>query len=267
MPDTVIKKSIQRFFETGEVRQLDDEIVAEYRLHIHLDGEPFLQATLSPYLINEFVIGFLRTRGLIEAIEDVASLEVRGDKAVVVRAPNFHGKLPTLGLLESTGSRNVRPEEVLTSKIHESDLRVSSRTIIRGVRMLSEMPLYKRTGGTHCSILFNETGDPLASAEDIGRHNAVDKVIGSGLLKGMDFSKSWLAVSGRLPADMVVKPALIGIPLIASVSAPTTEGIEMGASSGVAVVGFTRGGRLNCYTCPERIVPGGSQDSASAKRE
>lgn len=255
MPDTVIKKSIHRFFESGEVKHLEDEVIAEFRLHLHLDGEPFLQATLSPYLVEEFVIGFLRTRGLIEGIGDVSSLEISGNKAIVVRVPKFNGKVPKLSLLESTGSRNVRPEEVLASRILESDLRVSARTIIRGLRMLSEMPLYKRTGGTHCSILFNETGDPLASAEDIGRHNAVDKVVGSGLLGGLDFKRSWLAVSGRLPADMVLKPALAGIPIVASVSAPTTEGIEMGESSGVAVVGFTRGGRLNCYSYPARIVP------------
>jgi FdhD protein len=79
-------------------------------------------------------------------------------------------------------------------------------------------------------------------------------VIGSGMKKGIDFGGCWLAVSGRLPADMVIKPALLGIPLVASVSAPTTEGIEMGARAGIAVVGFTRGGRLNAYTYPERIL-------------
>lgn len=256
MDDLIVRKPVRRFFESGEAKDLDDEVVAEFRLHMHLDGEPFLQATLSPNLIEEFVVGFLRTRGLIEGIEDLSSLEIFGDKAIAVRTPKFKGKFPTLSLLESTGTRNVRPEEILFSKIPESDFRVSAGSIIRGVRMLSEMPLYTSTGGTHCAILFGPTGDLLASAEDIGRHNAVDKVIGSAMIKGTDFSRSWLAVSGRLPADMVFKPALLGIPLIASVSAPTTEGVEMGASSGVSVVGFTRGGRMNCYTFPERIVPG-----------
>ncbi|RPJ01376.1 MAG: formate dehydrogenase accessory sulfurtransferase FdhD, partial [Deltaproteobacteria bacterium] len=251
MPDLIGRKAIRRFFESGEVKDLDDEVAAEFRLHIHLDGEPFLQATLSPYLVEEFVVGFLRTRGLIQAIEDVSSLKVHGDKATVTRSSKFHGKMPTLNLLESTGSRNVGPEELLFSKIPESDLRISARSIVHGVRMLSEMPLYMRTGGTHCAILFGPTGNLLASAEDIGRHNAVDKVIGSALIKRTDFSRSWLAVSGRLPADMVLKPALLGIPLVASVSAPTIEGVEMGERSGVAVVGFTRGGRLNCYTYPD----------------
>ena len=254
MADIILKKPIRRFFESGELKELDDEVIAESRLHIHLDGEPFLQATLSPYLVEEFVIGFLRTRGLIQGMGDLSSLDVKGSTAFVVRAPRLRGKLPNFTLLESTGSRNVAPEEILTKSSADTGFRVPARSVIHGVRMLAEMPLYLRTGGTHCAILFAAAGDPLTSAEDIGRHNAVDKVIGNGMKKSIDFTACWLAVSGRLPADMVLKPALLGIPLVASVSAPTTEGIEMGGRAGIAVVGFTRGGRLNAYTHPERIL-------------
>jgi FdhD protein len=255
MDGIILRKPIRRFFESGEVKGLDDEVIAESRLHLHLDGEPFLQATISPYLVEEFVIGFLRTRGLIEGMGDISSIEVKGHEALIVRSPRLRGKLPSLSLLESTGSRNVMPEEILKrSPAAATDFRVSVRSLIHGVRMLAEMPLYLRTGGTHCAILFAAKGEALASAEDIGRHNAVDKVIGSGMKEGIDFGGCWLAVSGRLPADMVIKPALLGIPLVASVSAPTTEGIEMGARAGIAVVGFTRGGRLNAYTYPERIL-------------
>jgi FdhD protein len=254
MDEIVIRMGIRRFFESGDVKELEDEVVAESRLHLHLDGKPFLQATISPYMLEEFVIGFLRTRGLIQGIGDISSLEVKGNEAFVNRVPGLRGKLPELTLLESTGSRNVMPEELLTGSAPGTDFRVSALSMIRGVRMLAEMPLYTRTGGTHCAILFTAKGNLLTSAEDIGRHNAVDKVIGSGMKKGIDFGGCWLAVSGRLPADMVLKPALLGIPLVASVSAPTTEGIEMGRRAGIAVVGFTRGGRLNAYTYPERIL-------------
>lgn len=255
MADLVRQKTIFRFSESGEVKERDDEIVAEFRLHIHLDGQPFLQAVLTPYLVEEFVVGFLRTRGLIEEFEDISSLELKGNEVLVSRGPRFSGKMPQLSLLESTGSRNVRHEEVLTSRIPESGFRIQAGLLIQGMRMLAEMPLFTRTGGTHCAILFDANGNGRVSAEDIGRHNAVDKVIGGGMIKRLDFGKCWLAVSGRLPADMVVKPALVGIPLIGSVSAPTTEGVEMGERSGVTVVGFIRGGRMNCYTHPERIIP------------
>jgi FdhD protein len=125
---------------------------------------------------------------------------------------------------------------------------------LKSMEELSRMPLYSRSGGTHCAVLFSERGEALVAAEDIGRHNAVDKVIGGGMKKGLDFTACWLAVSGRLPADMVVKPLLAGIPLVASVSAPTSGGVALGESSGLTVVGFVRGGRLNCYAHPERII-------------
>jgi FdhD protein len=124
---------------------------------------------------------------------------------------------------------------------------------MQGVGMLAKMPLYKKTGGTRCAILFSQRGDPLVASEDIGRHNAVDKTVGGGLMKRVAFGECWLAVSVRLPADMVLKPLFLGIPLVASVSAPTSDGIEVGELSGLTVVGFVRGGRLNCYCHPERI--------------
>ena len=174
-----------------------------------------------------------------------------------MRIPALSGRLPELEVLETTGSRNIGREQALryAENLSESALRISSKSLIEGMRMLAEMPLYKKTGATHCdcAILFSQNGDPLVASEDIGRHNAVDKTIGGGLLRRVDFANCWLAVSGRLPADMVVKPLLLGIPIIASVSAPTSDGIEVGERSGLTVIGFVRGGRLNCYSHPERV--------------
>lgn len=110
------------------------------------------------------------------------------------------------------------------------------------------------TGGAHCSILFEASGKVVFSAEDLGRHNSVDKVIGGGMKNGVDLSKCWLAVSGRLPKDMVFKAIVAGIPLIASVSAVTAEGAAIGEKAGITVIGFGREGRINCYSHPHRII-------------
>jgi len=104
-----------------------------------------------------------------------------------------------------------------SSEAYSILLQVTVGVLIRGIRMLSEMPVFQRTGGTHSAILFTKDGDPLFSAEDISRHNTVDKVIGGGLKMGTDLRESWLAVSGRLSTDMVLKPMLVGIPIVASV--------------------------------------------------
>ena len=255
MDDFFLKKRIHRFFGKGNVEELDDDIIQESRLLIRLDEHDFIQAVCTPHQIEEFVIGFLKTRGLIENLEDIHSLHFTGNTASVIRTSRLRGSPPDLGVLETTGTRNVSVESLIQRKDRMSSaLRVPAGIILKGMEELSRMPLYVKSGGTHCAILFSQEGNALASAEDIGRHNAVDKTIGGGMKKKVDFSDTWLAVSGRLPADMVLKPLLMGIPLIASVSAPTSGGIELGERSGLTVVGFVRGGRLNCYSHPERII-------------
>jgi FdhD protein len=255
MNDFFLKKRIHRFLGNGKVEELDDHIIQESRLMIRLDDQDFIHAVCTPHQIEDFVIGFLRTRGLIDGLEDIASLDVTGNTASVIRTSRLRGSLPDLGVLETTGTRNVSMEGLIRSREKLSSGRpVSSDVLLKGMEGLSRMPLYVKSGGTHCAILFSREGNALASAEDIGRHNAVDKTIGGGMIKKVDFSDTWLAVSGRLPADMVLKPLLVGIPLIASVSAPTSGGIELGERSGLTVVGFVRGGRLNCYSHPERII-------------
>jgi len=256
MADFFSKKRIHRFFDSGKVERLDDQLIGESRLLIRLDGQDFIHAVCTPFQVKEFVIGFLRTRGLIDNLEDIASVDLSENTASVTRTARLRGKTPELRLLESTGSRNVdnnvffRPD----GKIPPQRFSVSAKVLVSGFKKLSDMPLYKKTGGTHCAILFTEKGTPIVGAEDMGRHNAVDKVIGGGMKRAVDFSRSWLAVSGRLPADMVLKPLIVGIPLIASVSAATAAGVEIGERGGITVVGFVRAGQFNCYCHPERIT-------------
>jgi FdhD protein len=251
----IIRKRIHRFFESGKVEKVDDDIIMESRLLVRLDGRDFLQAVLTFSQVEEFVIGFLRAHGLIESLQDIASLHVAGTTASVVRTSPRRGFFPGLDMLETTGTKNINPDRLIRGKgIISSALRLSSKTLLRGVGELSRMPLYIKSGATHCAILFSDQGEPVASAEDIGRHNAVDKTIGGAVRNGVDFGKCWLAVSGRLPADMILKPLLLGIPLVASVSAATKEGIELAERFGLTVVGFARRGRFNCYCHPHRIV-------------
>lgn len=257
MNDFFLKRKIHRFFEDGRVEFLEDDVIQESRLQIRLDDRDFIHAVCTPFQLEEFVVGFLKTRGLIDRHEDIASLEFHGMTASVTRASSRYGFFPDLDVLETTGSRNISPERMNRSdKIPLSGFQVASGILLKGMEALSRMPLYRKSGGAHCAVLFSQEGEALATAEDIGRHNAVDKVIGGAMKRALDFSTSWLAVSGRLPADMVLKPLLVGIPLIASVSAPTSEGVSLGERTGLSVVGFVREGRLNCYSHPERIMHG-----------
>jgi FdhD protein len=114
--------------------------------------------------------------------------------------------------------------------------------------------IFKATGGTHIACLGTESGEMLFEAEDIGRHNAVDKVIGKALLGGRDPGDLILCSSGRLSSEIVLKAVRARIPVLVSRSAPTSRSVELAEEFLVTMVGFARGGRMNVYAHPERIA-------------
>jgi FdhD protein len=118
---------------------------------------------------------------------------------------------------------------------------------------LDEGTVYKLTGGVHVAALFEE-GRFVAIAEDVGRHNTIDKVIGIGIQANINFSHSVLVSSGRQPADMVLKAARVSIPIIVSIAGPIRSGIIAAKNTGVTLVCFARNHQLKIYTSPDRII-------------
>ncbi len=122
-------------------------------------------------------------------------------------------------------------------------------------RMQEAQRVFAATGGLHAAALFDEHGEALAVREDVGRHNAIDKIVGWGLLDGrLPFAGCVLVVSGRASYEVLQKSVMAGIPIVASVSAPSSLAVDLAREFNVTLVGFLRGNRANVYTAPERIV-------------
>jgi FdhD protein len=124
--------------------------------------------------------------------------------------------------------------------------------------------IHRQVGGTHAAALFDPSGKAIVVAEDIGRHNAVDKVIGHCLLRGTQLTDKVLVTSGRASYEMVVKAIRVGIPVTASVSSPTALAVQLAQDRGLTLIGYLRGGQMNVYTHPERVAWPTSHDREDA---
>ena len=137
----------------------------------------------------------------------------------------------------------------------KSKLTVKAEVLFNSVNQLNfKAKLFRQTGGVHAAAICKANGSLVALAEDVGRHNAVDKVIGMAALKETDFGNCFLALSGRLSGDVVFKASKVGLPIVGSLAAALSSGLEIAEQANLTLAGFVRGKRMNIYIAPERIV-------------
>ena len=226
----------------GEITRAKERIVTELTLSVFVNGRHFTTATITPVMEREFVIGHLFGRGVIESIDDIESITVKGNVAEVT-------------LPEGGTKADGLPE------IH-SDFTVSREDIFAGVNAILKSEVYAETGAVHSAGLFKQKAEPVCIAEDVGRHNALDKVIGCALINKVDFENTFAASTGRMVSDMVSKVCRANIPIVATKAAVTKLGVEVGERCGLTIIGFVRdtGGKIaeergmKIYTNPRRIL-------------
>jgi len=247
--------------DNGSMIPSSHDVVIEVPLSVYVNGRHALTAMISPVMLEEFVTGFLYTERIIHKPEDIDSLHME-DKNVGTPSASVLTKNPFLIMLSSKtvlsgcggDTSYIDPDRL--PKV-QSDMTAELSTITKIMKETLISDLHTRTGGIHIVGLFGPDGK-ICIVEDIGRHNALDKVIGYGLKHNVDFSKTTVTCSGRLSSEMVRKCLIANIPIIASRGATTTLAISMGEQSGLTIIGFVRGQKMNIYTGVERIRNQGS---------
>jgi FdhD protein len=247
MPDTYVK-----------VRHAggEDEVAIEEPLEIRVDGSPLSVTMRTPGHDEELALGFLYGEGLIDGPRPAGLTADLAANTIEVEGPLKRD--PGERRFYTTSSCGVcgkgAIDEVTVDSAELPAGPVISEALAAELPTRLEQPGFERTGGMHATGLFTADGELLLAREDVGRHNAMDKVIGHALTTGLiPLGERLLCVSGRLSFELVQKAAVAGAPILVGVGAPSSLAVALADERGMTLCGFARGRRVNIYTHPQRI--------------
>ena len=250
------KKYVEILKYKGESNSfIQDEIIIEHPFTIFLNNEELVTILCTPNFLIELTVGFLFSENYIDDLDEIENLEMgQGSKTILVSTKEknrglrdkFRGRRTiTSGCGKNTSFYNVIDSK--TSNRISNKLDISPVLVVQLMREFNNLSvLFKETGGVHSCALAS-VDRILFYAEDIGRHNALDKVLGSGHLSGIDFEDKLVLTTGRISSEMLIKASKRKVPIIISRSAPTSLAIDLAKELGITLIGFARGDKMNIY--------------------
>lgn len=248
-----------------------DTVAIEEPLEIRLGGKRFSLTMRTPGHDDELAVGFLLGEGFIDRLEDLSEIRrprLRAgqpdpnaiDVMLALSAERMRARLKRNFVISSScgvcGKTSIEALERRLAPLPPGQPRITIATLRSlGPRLREAQRTFEYTGGLHAAALFDESGELLVAREDVGRHNAVDKVVGRALMAGwVPLHSKLLLVSGRQSFEIVQKAAAAGIPLVAGISAPSSLAVELARSAGITLVGFLREDGFNVYSGAQRVV-------------
>lgn len=277
-PERVMSVTVTRWQEQ-EARQREDQLTVEEPFEVRIGGRSLAVIMRTPGHDHELAAGFLFTEGVVHAPTGILKIEDAADEEGLPLANvvdvTLQPEIADATCVVQSGASNAFERHFAVSsscglcgKNSIADLMVSTPplepdTLRIPVHHLYTLPdrlreaqdVFTHTGGLHAAGLFDLDGQLLLLREDIGRHNAVDKIIGRGLLENkLPYRESVLMVSGRTSFEIIQKALLARIPCVVSISAPSSLAVELAERGGITLIGFLRNQRMNVYTHPERVI-------------
>ena len=227
------------------------EVVEEIPIALFINGRHAMTAMMSPVNLEDFVTGYMFTEQIIKAVDEIESIKIEKNRMSVITKNLFKVLGPKKTILSGCGGSASYIDAEKLPKI-QSDFSISAEAITTALRSVLDSEIHRTTGGFHMVVLLDKQR-AICVAEDIGRHNAVDRVIGYALRNGINLSQTFVISSGRISSEMVRKCLTANIPIIVSRSATTTLSVDIAEKTGLTVIGFARGAKMNIYTHPERV--------------
>ncbi|MDR2830001.1 MAG: formate dehydrogenase accessory sulfurtransferase FdhD [Methanobrevibacter sp.] len=240
-------------YNNGEYSSKEETIVADETINLTINETLSRKFSISPNSLKDFAIGYILGEGLIKTIDNIEKLKIDGEQIKAkINLEDFDIRKELMVGSDCFGGWRTKIDYI--NQV-ESDFEIEPYKLIKNMKLLTDNAIiWKKTGGTHVAMIINDELDISIVREDVSRHVAVDKVIGAGAREKIDFSNSYILYSGRMPADMLIKIARVGIPLISSNAAPTLSGYTVAKEANITMVGFLRGEKFNVYTHPDRII-------------
>jgi FdhD protein len=244
---------------TGKARADDeDAVVVEFNLTILLNGQELVTLLCSPEKLEFLAAGFLCSEGLIAAKEEIRDIALDKEKGLIAITTREPGKsaedIFSRRLIGSSGGKGV-----IQTKDPQHGMRENCRITISSQEVIALMgdfiqrsDVYRATGGVHSAALCTSQ-EIILFSDDIGRHNAIDKIFGECLLTDIPVDDRMLLTSGRVSSEIVLKVAKRNIPILISKAAPTKRGVELAHNLGITLIGFARGTNMNIYSHPWRM--------------
>lgn len=256
--------------QSGEKTEELDTILLESPIDFFINSKPLVNIICLNKDLMELAVGFLFSIGIINELDDINIIKIDDEEGQVhielAESIDFNPDTleltPVSRIIDTTCGipspwRNLIKERLIEA---EDMLNLDTRTTITSEIIFSSMKemqkntqLFRETGGCHGAAIFDLKGSLITAKEDIGRHNAIDKVIGELILKKVSLTDKILTSTGRLTGDSVLKAVRAQIPIVSSLSAAVESGIRLADSYGITLIGFARGKKMNIYTHPERI--------------
>ncbi|HEY8675827.1 MAG TPA: formate dehydrogenase accessory sulfurtransferase FdhD [Candidatus Dormibacteraeota bacterium] len=269
---TVRRRRVRRLHVDGNAGWLTDELAAEEPLEIRLDGEPLSVTMRTPGADFDLAAGFLVTEGIIAAVDEITSMKMCPHAASTSGEYNVVEVVLRRHRPGLAGARNffmssscgVCGKATIDAVRTRSPYTVRDDPLVVAPSLLAALPdtlrtaqqMFTRTGGLHAAAIFSAAGELLCVREDVGRHNAFDKVIGwAATQRLLPLASHIILASGRASFELTQKALMAGIPMLAAVSAPSSLAVELAEESGMTLVGFLRDQHMNVYTGHQRVRP------------
>lgn len=235
----------------GKHEEKIEEIVLDETISLKINDTPARNFSTLPEELKDFAIGYMIGEGIIKNFDEIKEIEIN-ETIISVKVDNYNEKKDMILCSDSSGGWRSKIKNINKVK---SDLKIKKEELISNIEKLkNNANIWQKTGGTHVAAFVNNDNDEFIIREDVSRHVAVDKVIGAATRKKLDFSRSYIIYSGRMPADMVIKINRAGIPLLASNAAPSFSGYTTAEKGNITLIGFIRGNRFNVYSHNNRII-------------